>query len=793
MKRNLIYGLLISLFVCVNGMVGYGQTPISIIPNETEGTTIKQNFSLCSDDGCYYAIIDVTNNGHFKLNNSAITSINGLNGLDIQYRGYNGLNDFISYANVSDVYLKFNGTSLSRVTNLPCAISESGDVDDDDDETEDTWTIDVGNQGNVGFPDGKTFVDGVVKIHGVKDQGSGIVIKRNGVPYFEFETISSPYGIQDLSWGSRFYGNIALGNNDAWVSIRDNKLVILSQAPPTGPSLTISLLNKRVHKNSSLEITPIITPENVPDNYSISYEWFDEGSFQVGASETLDVPTTEIGSVRYRLVTTLRDENGDVVKTYTNYSKVTVIEDGAALYPVCSGVERWVSGSYFDTYNLCTDDDGNITIDLSDINNSFVYITRNDYYEAKGEYPSETISINNGSTVFCSDVQFLFKEAIECEDFIYKGEVVGNASPDFSFLPSSTITCSNMSIEQGNSQKQNRFRFTCESTVIASESIFVDSYNVNNNVIFGKFVSPSITLGNNNNSIIEINGCSYLKTDKLRLIQSAQNNIKVHGHVIADNINSDANIHLEYDGTAENNAIITVGSVNANIIVIGGEHTVVNLCENPNKETPDALGYFGGVVIYNTDSEDGWSRYSPVTEGDINHNDGSSSYWTYANKGLFNSLREIPGYASYSDCINEVNMAALLPIELVSFSYSKGENKFIWKTASETNNDYFVVEYSRNGKDWVECSGHVSSVSANGYSYSVKPNMSINNSLFSYFRLKQVDNNGAYSYSNVITVSFSVENPCSEEYESNKVQIREMGGKWFRVINGELIYCENDN
>ena len=158
----------------------------------------------------------------------------------------------------------------------------------------------------------------------------------------------------------------------------------------------------------------------------------------------------------------------------------------------------------------------------------------------------------------------------------------------------------------------------------------------------------------------------------------------------------------------------------------------------------------------------------------------------------YNNLTEIAAYASYSDCINEVNMASFLPIELVSFSYSKGENKFIWKTASETNNDYFVVEYSRNGKDWVECSEHVSSVSANGYSYSVKPNMSIN-SLFSYFRLKQVDYNGEYSYSNVITVSFSVDNPCSKEYESSKVQIREMGGKWFRVINGELIYCENDN
>ena len=36
-------------------------------------------------------------------------------------------------------------------------------------------------------------------------------------------------------------------------------------------------------------------------------------------------------------------------------------------------------------------------------------------------------------------------------------------------------------------------------------------------------------------------------------------------------------------------------------------------------------------------------------------------------------------------------------------------------------------------------------------------------------------------------------NPCSDEFSKNKIQIRELGNKWFRLINGELIYCENDN
>ncbi|MBR4690585.1 MAG: BspA family leucine-rich repeat surface protein [Bacteroidales bacterium] len=37
-------------------------------------------------------------------------------------------------------------------------------------------------------------------------------------------------------------------------------------------------------------------------------------------------------------------------------------------------------------------------------------------------------------------------------------------------------------------------------------------------------------------------------------------------------------------------------------------------------------------------------------------------------------------------------------------------------------------------------------------------------------------------------------NPCSKDFEGEKIFVRELGGgTWLRVINGELIYCENDN
>ena len=40
---------------------------------------------------------------------------------------------------------------------------------------------------------------------------------------------------------------------------------------------------------------------------------------------------------------------------------------------------------------------------------------------------------------------------------------------------------------------------------------------------------------------------------------------------------------------------------------------------------------------------------------------------------------------------------------------------------------------------------------------------------------------------------YNTMNPCSNEFSKYKIKIRELGNKWFRIINGELIYCENDN
>ncbi len=97
--------------------------------------------------------------------------------------------------------------------------------------------------------------------------------------------------------------------------------------------------------------------------------------------------------------------------------------------------------------------------------------------------------------------------------------------------------------------------------------------------------------------------------------------------------------------------------------------------------------------------------------------------------------------------VNELNP---LPVELTHFK-PKCEDKTVtiqWTTASEINNDYFVIEKSLDGQTW----SAIDSVNGAGNSF-VEQNYSyqINNHLheITYFRLKQVDYDGTTDYSDI--------------------------------------------
>jgi hypothetical protein len=97
---------------------------------------------------------------------------------------------------------------------------------------------------------------------------------------------------------------------------------------------------------------------------------------------------------------------------------------------------------------------------------------------------------------------------------------------------------------------------------------------------------------------------------------------------------------------------------------------------------------------------------------------------------------------------------AILPISLLSFTgRCDGYNKiFEWTTASEINNDFFTVEKSKNGIDFSE----LGKIEGAGNSSSLKnykaefPEKDLD---YKYYRLRQTDFNGKFSFSGVIYLS----------------------------------------
>jgi hypothetical protein len=103
-----------------------------------------------------------------------------------------------------------------------------------------------------------------------------------------------------------------------------------------------------------------------------------------------------------------------------------------------------------------------------------------------------------------------------------------------------------------------------------------------------------------------------------------------------------------------------------------------------------------------------------------------------------------------------------LPIELVKFSAFPGDEEVhvSWTTLSETNNDFFTIERSNdmyNFEPLAFIRGAGNSTQKIDYSFTdVNPYQDI-----SYYRLKQTDFDGSYSYSQIACVKFSNEIPVT--------------------------------
>lgn len=120
-------------------------------------------------------------------------------------------------------------------------------------------------------------------------------------------------------------------------------------------------------------------------------------------------------------------------------------------------------------------------------------------------------------------------------------------------------------------------------------------------------------------------------------------------------------------------------------------------------------------------------------------------------------------FSSISNLVNNVRFtigtinttASPLPIELIQFDANLLLNNVAqinWTTASEINNDYFNLEKSEDGQNWKNISsidGAGNSSIMNNYEY-LDYDVSYG---ITYYRLKQMDFNGTFSYSDIKAIN----------------------------------------
>ena len=146
-----------------------------------------------------------------------------------------------------------------------------------------------------------------------------------------------------------------------------------------------------------------------------------------------------------------------------------------------------------------------------------------------------------------------------------------------------------------------------------------------------------------------------------------------------------------------------------------------------------------GTIISSTDLGNTWDSYSGITDENL----FSASF-----------INEYTGwFAGWNGTIIKY-LSDITPVELVSFTADVQNSKVTlnWQTATELNNFGYQVERKTNNDNWINLGfvpGYGNSSSPKFYSY--VDNNPAGSSRFQY-RLKQIDNDGKFEYSNIVEV-----------------------------------------
>jgi surface protein len=174
------------------------------------------------------------------------------------------------------------------------------------------------------------------------------------------------------------------------------------------------------------------------------------------------------------------------------------------------------------------------------------------------------------------------------------------------------------------------------------------------------------------------------------------------------------------------------------IYQVTGTPTGTNTIMRIYYASDELSGISGTLRLYRWQSGTGWQKATDAGSGYSNGTNGSDyveatginafSHWTIGGETIS------------------------LPITLLSFEGRRQDKENVnltWKTATEINNKGFEIESSTDGTNFTQ----ISFVDGAGNSTTIKNySLNVNNANDAYYRLKQIDFDGTFAYSNIVFV-----------------------------------------
>ncbi|WP_235292851.1 T9SS type A sorting domain-containing protein [Portibacter lacus] len=208
--------------------------------------------------------------------------------------------------------------------------------------------------------------------------------------------------------------------------------------------------------------------------------------------------------------------------------------------------------------------------------------------------------------------------------------------------------------------------------------------------------------------------------------------------------------------------------INRGLLSPGNSPGIINIDGSLTFSSPQSTDFPKYLAELSTNSNDVINVGGAVTfsgelevlliDGKVPLMGESFTLMSYSSRtGTFTNVNLPAGYdwsLDYGSSELTLTMNTLLPVELFSFEGKAiGDDIHLnWITSIEANNDYFSIERSGDGNEFVTI-GRVEGRGTTNkeviYDFIDRSSISGEN----YYRLKQVDNNGDYDYSKIISVN----------------------------------------